>query len=668
MSREKGPRILAGLLVSLMVATAAPALFGAAASVGGTLRANTAGVNAASIAYEFTDFFNVPYPEYWDLRQAIYGDLPIDAECFSAAGIAAGLCTPADPAIPDVPSFPYTNWYPGVGNIQPGNPNADIFVNAPYRMRATGTAVEGYTLAEPVYFPVLKATEAAGSRLDFNWRMQYMTVADAAAAEAAGCPISPGSLDGYHLRSMITLTMDLQESKRLFGVTATDAASAQTWWNANANPVCALAGPVESAVNVWLGQMGGTQFAMGKYDIYNGFEWYYQTFYTQIGATVDEGGTTHVTIEHVAWGTEVLLARFFYWGAASYIENYLDSTKSKGWWGMEVAWFEDLTFGGSFSPAAHSFTLSTLLQYHFQQLSAPGANGIFDRTDDEPYWQWAAWLNDYVNDFSPRHLISELDRYPGGTYIQTAPGHVSYGSALPYDYTPATWDLKSFETMVFRFPTSNIVFYDPNLTPPGADPRTQYVAISAPLILRSTVPAVFGTWDNVAKTLTVFGAVTTGCPVGSPGLDGLAGTADDQYPAEGCPQVNLGLERIVPIVTNADLLGRSAWPERHHWVESRDIDGKQTLYAKVGNLGNVPVNASVVFKIYDAAGTLVATLETAVARDIGVGGSATLSVAWTPTAMGRYRVTAQAMFDGDADGTVDMAGTKLKSFSFAVVP
>src|SRR3990170_6413818 len=106
-------------------------------------------------------------------------------------------------------------------------------------------------------------------------------------------------------------------------------------------------GPAENAVMAWFRAMGGTSTAVGKYDIYNSFEWFYQIFFLQMSATVDPDGTTHVMIDHGAWGTEVLLARFFYWGAAPYIapgpdgtfgtaddvKNYLDSTKAAGWRG-----------------------------------------------------------------------------------------------------------------------------------------------------------------------------------------------------------------------------------------------------------------------------------------------------------------------------------------------
>jgi hypothetical protein len=661
--------ILAGFVVSLVVAAAVPAFFaGQRAAAAGSPGAEPALVGATSVAYEFSDFFNVPWGEYWDLRTALYGDLPIGAECFSAAGVAVGYCTPADPTVPDVDTAPYTNWYPGVGNPGPSNPNADPFVNAPYRLRVTGTDVQGYTLAEPVYFPVLNPAASAGTRLDFTWSANYLTLAEADALTNAGCNV--GSLDGYQIRSIIDLTMDLQESRRLFGVVGANANEAQSWWDTNTNAACLIAGPAEAALNTWFNQMGGTSFTLGKYDIYNSFEWFYQIFYTQMSASVDPDGTTHVRIDHTAWGTEVLLARFFYWGATSYILNYLDSTQARGWMGFEVAWFEYLSFAGGFSAADHDFSLSTAMQYHFQQLAAPGSDGNLDRIGDVPFWQWGAWLNDYVNDFSPRHLISELDRYPGDTYVQSTPGHPKYGQALPYDYTPATWDMTAAESAIFRFPspTTDVVFYDPNLTPLGALPLNGFVELVGPVNLMGTVPTSYGTFDALTNTLTVVGPAPTGGPAMTPGADGVPGTADDQYPLDPFPQINLGVGVAPPpAVTAAALAGRSAWPERHHWDQSNDADGMVSLFAKVANIGNTQVSFAVIFTIVDEAGVQVASITTAT-YSVGVGAQLTIEDMWSPSGFGRFRVTAMVTFDSDGDGSLDSFGARVKSFSFAIVP
>jgi hypothetical protein len=624
---------------------------------------------AASIAYEYFDFFNVPYGEWWDYRTAVYGDLPMNAECFSAAGIANGICTPNDANLRDIPSAPYTNWYPLPGAIFPSNPNANPLIYAPYRFRATGVDVPGYSLSDPVFLPVLNPGAAPGSRLEFDWRMQYLDTASANALEAAGCPVSAGVLDGFQIRSQVQLTLDLQESRRIFNVVGADAAAAQSWWNSNTVSSCFGQGAAEDALEAWFVSLGGSASVVGKYDIYNSFEWYYQPFYTQVSATVDAEGTTRVAIDHVAWGTDVVMSRIFYWGTTSYAQNYLDSTRAAGWWGMELAWFEDLSFAGSLAGTDFDFSLASVMQYHFQQLAAPGANGLFDQTDDIPYWTWGPILTDYTNDASARHLLSELDRYPSPTYayVHSTPGSRQYGVSLPYDYAPIRWDLDTAESWTFRFPTADVVFYNPNLTPIGADPTLgQFVEIAAPLEFLRTNPAALGTYDALTATWSVVGPTSTGGPAGSPGADGIPGTADDQYALDSWGAILFVPHEVTGPLRVAGLVGRSAWPERHHWDQSNDADGMVSLFAKVANLGNTMVSYVVVFEVRDSAGTLV-TVQTSVST-LDAGQSAVVSAAFTPSAFDRYSVSASVMYDSEGDGSLDATGLKTKSFSFAAVP
>ena len=486
------------------------------------------------IGYEFYDFFNVPYEEWWDMRAGVYGDMPINAECFSPAAVTLGICVPSDPDVKDTSAYPYTNWYPLPGSFIPGNANNNPVINAPYRLRVTGTNVSGYSRSEPVFLPILNYGQAPGNRLEFNWRMQYLSHSDALARRAAGCP-APNNIntrDGFEIQSWINLTMDLQESKRMFGVVATDATTARAWWSGALNGVCIPQTSFEISVEDWFFDLGN-----GKYDIYNSFEYFYSPFWTNILATVDGDGTTHVNIEHVAWGTEVLLARMFYWGNASYADNYLDSTKAAGWWGMELAWFEDFTFRGSLRADRFDFILTTAMHYHLTEAALPGPNGLYDRTDDVPTWSWGPTLTDYTDIGAPVAPYSELDRYPDPPYryVHSTPGSPTtyYGVARAYDYVPIAWNLRELQSWNFRFPQGPVVFYDPNLTPVGADPTLGlFVEVRAPLARMDTNPAGFGSWDPATATWIVEGPLATGGPGGTPGPDGLPGTSDDEFAVE----------------------------------------------------------------------------------------------------------------------------------------
>jgi hypothetical protein len=286
----------------------------------------------------------------------------------------------------------------------------------------------------------------------------------------------------------------------------------------------------------WFLAMGGSLSTPGKYDIMNAYEWFVDQAYLQMTATVDPDGMTHVTIDQVAWGSTNLLNRMLYWGSTSYLASHLDSTAAAGWSGMEpYAWFEGLSYTGSFSASDFDFELSAVMPYGFQHDARPGPDGNFDRVDDFSVWKWNPILHDYLNDFLG-HNASELDRYPGGTVRDVVPGSSSYGTFVSRDVVPVTWDLGAGETWTFEFPTGDVVFYDPNLTPPGATPNSNdFVEIIAPLGLHSTKPAFYGTFDSVAKIWTVVGPTVTGGPDGSPG----------NYPLESWGAISLGVEQPI---------------------------------------------------------------------------------------------------------------------------
>ena len=130
----------------------------------------------------------------------------------------------------------------------------------------------------------------------------------------------------------------------------------------------------------------------------------------------------------------------------------------------------------------------------------------------------------------------------------------------------------------------------------------------------------------------------------------------------------------------ADLVGRSAWPEHHHFVLSKDGDpdvedkhgtkGIQTLYGKVGNTGTVPLpleEYKVIWEIVDSGGEFVGTYETTGTEELAPGDKITtpltydLDVSKAPFVPGKYHVTARCWYCG-------LPGDKIKEFSFSVVP
>ncbi len=490
---------------------------------------------AATLDWVFYDFF-MPLGEYFDRRSTRYGETPIGADCFSQDGIDNRICRhnngtyciDLEPPNPGPPCTIAT--YPVTISSYTNENNNRRTVSAPFKFTATGNDILGYNLTEPVFLPVLNSSEPAGTYLDFTWKADFVDTALLSDINAIPCS-NPGYGDGYYMWSEITLEMDLQQSRRIFGVVAANAAAAQTWWNSNANSTCGQSAgtrkQVEKDVWEWFFDMGGKESStkIGKYDIMNAYGWMLDQVVLDINATVDIDtshnghpvGTTHVTIYHEAWGTSNLLDHMFYWGTTSYKDHHLDSTMAMGWQGMEpFAWYDDMTWSGTLNAGNIDFVLSGVMSYDFENISLPADNG-YDRVDDFSVWALRPHLSDNMNDYYG-HLESELDRYPGVTDFETTPGSPLYGQTRSRVFIPTSWDLFDGETLTFQFPTGNVPFYDPNLTPLGADgQKGEFVANNAQLSLYRTHPANYGNWNQAAKTWTITGPTTTGGSVGSPG-------------------------------------------------------------------------------------------------------------------------------------------------------
>lgn len=480
------------------------------------------------IWYNYSDFFDVPYGEWWDMRTSLYGDEPIGASCFNATAAADGTCTTRVNGLPVAAPWPYENW---------AGPGTAAAVYAPYRAAIAGYSIPGYNLSQPVFLPVFNYSAAPGNTLSFNWNMQYLDTAQFNALTSAPLNCFSGNTnkdDGYQLLNKIYLTLDNQEAARLFGAQISSSQSTiQAWWNNRVNSgACGSsttgknppAGPVEAAVNSWFNYEASV-----KYNIYNGYDGNYTSLYTNMSVKVLTGGPaglTQIYIEHGAWGTETLLDRWFYWGNATYAGNQADSSKARGWWGMENGWWEDLHYAGKLQATTMNFNLTGVLQYDFQEHSTPGPDGCLRQettcteaapSDDTPYWTWGPMLLDYV--YVPnKSPYSEITRYSGLGYVKTTPGSGDYGTNTSFDYTPISWAAKAGEYWNFEFPTNSSAFYqDPATAVIGTSlPTAQLPPLASRLSFMQTFPAGYGTWTASTGTWSVVGGTPESWPPGTP--------------------------------------------------------------------------------------------------------------------------------------------------------
>jgi hypothetical protein len=180
---------------------------------------------------------------------------------------------------------------------------------------------------------------------------------------------------------------------------------------------------------------------------------------------------------------------------------------------------------------------------------------------------------------------------------------------------------------------------------------------SAPLTLAAGASAsVSGSWDTtgeIAGSWVIEASIAT--------LAGETDTADNTMLG---PTVALS----GPVYADlADLNGKSAWPEHHHYDLTNDEDAYQTLFAKVKNLGTNPVYCKVRFELYVGT-TLVGTYWTSPTYLAATGVTSTQSFALDAAAAGvnDYRVWTKAFYASSPDGPWT-EGIRLKKFSFSIV-
>lgn len=468
-----------------------------------------------------------PYDNYWYLRKASYGDVVLRSEVPCTDFYPWVLITAKDPVTGKT-----------LGDVNPS------YVYTLYRQDARVRNHLGYSLIEPVMFPVFDPSVAplANSYVRFDLTFDYLNQSLFEFFNATSYSLDPSLGDGFGFLVRGNITMDLTTSRRIFGVQATDAASARTWWQANTLPAN-RSGTVEGKLARWMESEG-----KGKYQIYNAFEWYYQTDLTDLNATVSDDGTTTVRVFWDGWGFEVLLARWFYWGNASYLDAVCvqgddvapfaicdhptlpyGAIQPKGWMPMESCWCERAKINGEINSTRLNLDWVAYNAYQFRAWANWGSDGQAGSGDELPSWVFEPILMDYVprdgsgSNASAGYPNSELRWYEARKSIHDTPGSYLYGDPYEFLGSPTRWVLNSGSTLTIVLPRFKVPWYDPVQSRWNAQTREGvYEVDMANMTLRLVKvddqrvepwdavenPNGFYLWDSRAKTISIAGPYT----------------------------------------------------------------------------------------------------------------------------------------------------------------
>ncbi len=431
-----------------------------------------------------------PYNQYWQLRYRTYGDVLLQ----------------------DAP--PCVNYYPWVLVATSAASQNPSYLATLFHLDARVANHPGYDAWNPVIMPILNAGVGPGpsSYIRFNLSFDYMNQSTVNYWDTTLWNVNPKFTDGTGYLVRGNITMDLQESKRVFGVNGTTPAQAQDWWNANTLPG-RPAGTVEQAFGRWLMLQGN-----GPYDIWNGFTWYYEPDITDLNATVAADGTTTVTVFMDGWGLDVLLARWFYWGA----QNYTKAVSAPYWQYPPLGWMpfercdcENATIQGRIGTSM-DLNFSAISEYNFNAIGNHGPDGILGTSDDVAAWAFGAYLEDYVPPAgsglpgASSFPNSELRWYESNTTLLTTPGGYGYGQ--PYEYTavPTRWNMSLGHTLTIAMPTTPVTWYDPVRSTWNTTSRIgNYVTFNTSIGAIEVAPSSgYWLWDNRTNVLSI--AATAG--------------------------------------------------------------------------------------------------------------------------------------------------------------
>ena len=216
-----------------------------------------------SLQYQWHDMFNVPFGEWWELREDFYG-------------------------IEEIVS----DEYPYIFRLYGGEEgNTRLYTNM--RLDIIGDNMPEFNMDEtPVLLPFLGDTRGGNAEID--WYMQYMTVEDMSAYPQ----VTSAWLDGMVIQLTGTVTLDYEAAMAVIGLTSAGFDDFDAWWAANGFAV-------KEGFADWMDYEGNDRL-----DTYNMYEYPFAPLRWELNAE-RVGDNIVLDYDHISWGMEALMTRWF---------------------------------------------------------------------------------------------------------------------------------------------------------------------------------------------------------------------------------------------------------------------------------------------------------------------------------------------------------------------
>ena len=312
---------------------------------------------------------------------------------------------------------------------------------APYRMNINASNLTNVNVHDPLFMPVLDSNHTfASANATVNVFFQYLYwewwnstwVTRWGSDPAFYDSMTKQKTDGWYLGVQYNVTMNreaAQEWMRL-PITATDVAA---WWAANASSY-------KSQWTAWMMDQGNNVS-----DVFNAYE--FPMSFTGPYANLTElpNGDVRLSLDHVSWGYEVLMNRWFMKKQICTHQPYL----------------ENATLSAKLDDKMTNMTFDSVAQYSLRAVKANESAGT------GPAWNFEAIREDYLAP-SFNHPDSDFAQFVPLTYFSWAAGDPWWNTENAYDYTPGWFNLTKSETLTFELPRHKVIGYEGKLVGPNA--------------------------------------------------------------------------------------------------------------------------------------------------------------------------------------------------------